>query len=96
MEIRTTTEGSEATFVIEGWLDTQTAPQLGEALDALGAEVEHLTMDCSALEYISSAGIRQLVAAYKKTSGNLTLTHVSPEVREVLRMTGVDKRLDIR
>ena len=32
MEIITKTEGNKATMEISGWLDTQTAPQLGEAL----------------------------------------------------------------
>ena len=96
MEIRKIIENKAATFAIEGWLDTQTAPELGAALDELGAEIEHLTIDCTALEYVSSAGIRQLVAAHKKMGGNLVLANVSPEVLEVLRMTGTDKRLDIR
>ena len=96
MEIRKTIEGDAATFEIEGWLDTQTAPELGAALDELGAGVGHLTINCAALEYVSSAGIRQLVAAHKKTGGNLVLENVSPEVLEVLHMTGTDKRLNIR
>ena len=96
MEIRKTVENEAATFEIEGWLDTQTAPQLGAALDELGAEIEQLTIDCTSLEYVSSAGIRQLVAAHKKTGGNLVLVNVSPEVLEVLHMTGTDKRLNIR
>ena len=95
MEIRKTFEGGKATFAIEGWLDTQTAPELGAALDGLDEGVGELEFDFAALEYVSSAGIRQIVAAYKKMGGNLVLRNVSPEVREVLRLTGTDKRLAI-
>ena len=53
-------------FEISGWLDTQTAPQLGAALDEFEPSVTELTIDMSGLEYISSAGLRQIVAAHKK------------------------------
>lgn len=95
MEIKKTLDDNKVTFAIEGWLDTQTAPELGEALEELDACVTELEFDCAKLEYVSSAGIRQIVAAYKKMGGNLALRNVSPEVREVLRLTGTDKRLTI-
>jgi len=95
MEIKKTFEGDKATFAIEGWLDTQTAPELGAALDELGDDVKQLEFDFAKLEYVSSAGIRQIVAAHKKMGGNLTVRNVSPAVLEVLRLTGVDKRLGI-
>ena len=96
MEIIKTTEGSTATLAVKGWLDTQTAPELGVAVEELGPETESLTLDCAELDYIASSGIRQIVAAHKKMGGNLTLVNVSSEVKEVLRMTGTDKRLNIR
>lgn len=95
MEIKKTIVDGKATFVIEGWLDTQTAPELGTALAELDESATALELDCAALEYVSSAGIRQIIAAYKKMGGNLVLRNVSPEVREVLRLTGTDKRLTI-
>ena len=95
MEIKKTIEGQKATFEVEGWLDTQTAPEFGVALDELSGDVTQLDLDFEKLEYVSSAGIRQIVSAYKKMSGNLTIRNVSPAVREVLRLTGVDKRLHI-
>lgn len=95
MEIKKTIEGDKATFAIEGWLDTQTAPELGAALNELGDDATQLEFDFAKLEYVSSAGIRQIVAAHKKMSGKLTVRNVSPAVLEVLRLTGVDKRLTI-
>jgi len=95
MEIRKTLESDKASFEIVGWLDTQTAPELGAALDELGDDVKQLEFDFAKLEYVSSAGIRQIVAAHKKMGGKLTVRNVSPAVLEVLRLTGVDKRLGI-
>jgi anti-anti-sigma factor len=95
MALVKTVDGSHVTFKIDGWLDTQTAPELGAALDDLGDDVESLVLDLSALEYVSSAGIRQIVAAHKKMGGKLEVHGVAPEVLEVFKLTGVDKRLNI-
>ena len=66
MEIVKKTEGNKATLEISGWLDTQTAPQLGEALSGLEDSITSLVFDFTNLEYISSAGLRQVIVAYKK------------------------------
>lgn len=95
MGIAKTIDGTKATFAIDGWLDTQTAPELAAALDELGDDVQSLALNLSDLEYISSAGVRQIVAAHKKMGGNMTLSNVRPEVLEVLRLTGVASRLNI-
>jgi anti-anti-sigma factor len=95
MTIDKTLNGGTAELKISGWLDTQTSPQLGAALDELGGEVTALILDMSGLEYISSAGLRQIVAAHKKMKGNLTIKNVSAEIMEVFKMTGFDKHLNI-
>lgn len=95
MAVTKTIEGTEATFAIDGWLDTQSAPELADALSKLGEGVKSLTLDLAALEYISSAGIRQIVAAHKRMAGALTIKNVRPEVLEVFRLTGVASRLNI-
>ena len=66
MEIISKKDGNKATMEIIGWLDTQTAPQLEEELVKLEEEITSLVFDFAQLEYISSAGLRQVVAAYKK------------------------------
>lgn len=95
MTVKKTVEGNKALLEIDGWLDTQTAPELGAALDALDASVTELTIDMNALEYISSAGLRQIVAAHKKMDGNLTIKNVSAEIMDVFNMSGFSKRLNI-
>lgn len=94
MTIRKTMNGSEAVMELSGWLDTQTAPELEAAIGALDG-VSALVLDLKELAYISSAGLRQLVAAHKKMNGELTVRNVSAEIMDVLRMTGFDKRLRI-
>lgn len=95
MNITKNFEGTNATLAIDGWLDTQSAPMLKAALDELPAETAALTLDLEKLEYISSAGLRQLVAAHSKMHGNLLLTNVPAAILDILRMAGFDKRLHI-
>lgn len=95
MATTTTTDGTKATIAISGWLDTNTAPELAKAIDQLDNGVTELVIDLADLEYISSAGLRQLVVAHRKTGGNLTISNVPADVMAVLTMAGFDKRLHI-
>lgn len=95
MTIEKTIDGSTAVLRLVGWLDTQNAPVLAQALNELDDGVEKLVLDMEKLEYISSAGIRQIVTAYKEMDGALTLRNLSTEVASVLHMTGLDKKLSI-
>lgn len=95
MAVTKTIDGTQATLTVDGWLDTQSAPELAQALSNLDESVKSLTLDLSGLEYVSSAGIRQIVAAHKKMGGELTVKNVRPEVFEVLRLTGIAPRLNI-
>lgn len=76
-------------------MDTANAPVLAQALNELDDGVKQLVLDMSKLEYTSSAGIRQIIAAYKQMGGALTLRNVTPEVEAVLHMTGLDKKLHV-
>ena len=79
---------------LSGWLDTQSCPQLEMEIGQLGEDISSLVLDCSELEYISSGGLRLIVAAFKQMKGALTLRHVSDEILGVIRMTGLDRRLN--
>ena len=97
MEIVNKTEGNKVILEISGWLDTQTAPQLEEALSKLDESVTSLVFDFSKLEYISSAGLRQVIAAYKMMAGKdgFKIIHVSDEVFDVFQLTGFDQKIRI-
>lgn len=95
MEIISKTEGNKVTMEFNGWLDTQTAPQLQEELSKLEDTVTSLVFDFAKLEYISSAGLRQVVAAYKKMASKdgFKIINVSNEVLDVFRLTGFDQKI---
>ena len=97
MEIISKTEENKVTMEITGWLDTQTAPQLEEELSKLDDSVTSLVFDFAKLEYISSAGLRQVIAAYKKMAGKdgFKLINVSDEVFDVFKLTGFDQKINI-
>ena len=95
MTIKTSIDNNTAVLEIDGWLDTQTSPELGAAIEALDESVIELTIDMSKLEYISSAGLRLIVSAHKKMNGNLTLKNLSPEILDVFNMAGFAKKLNI-
>ncbi len=96
MEIKKEINGEQAVISLNGWLDTKSAPDFEARLASLPVDVTSLTLDLAELEYISSAGLRQVVAAHKKMNGNLTLINVSDEIKELFRMAGFDKKLNIQ
>ena len=73
---------------LEGRLDTTTAPEFESFLNQNYDGVTALVIDCENLAYISSAGLRVLLAAQKKMKGSLKLTNVCELVMEVFEMTG--------
>lgn len=81
---------TELTVVLEGRLDTTTAPELekelGESMDAAA----ELTLDFANLEYISSAGLRVLLSAHKAMSkkGGMKIVNTNEIVNEVFDVTG--------
>ncbi len=96
MKITQKNEDGKLTIELEGWLDNTSAPQLGEVVDAI-ADVKEVILDFAQVEYISSAGIRQLVSAHRKAKeieANLQIIHVNSEVMSILSMTGIDKKMN--
>ena len=90
MTIEKAITGTTAALKIIGRLDTTTAPELEATIDACTADVQELVLDCSALEYVSSAGLRVILKAQKlmNTKGNMKLTHVNETIMEVFDITG--------
>ena len=90
MTIEKTQNGTQATFAVAGRLDTQTAPDLEKALDAVFASLKELTFDMSGLEYISSAGLRVILKAQKVMNqrGSMKLIGVNDSIMEVFDITG--------
>ena len=84
------------TLEITGRLDTTTAPNLELAINELSEGTKELVFDMSGTQYISSAGIRVLLGAYKKMNlnqGTMRLEKANDIVREVFEMTGLCEML---
>ncbi|MDE6252490.1 MAG: STAS domain-containing protein [Lachnospiraceae bacterium] len=98
MTITKKIENSTTILFVEGWLDTQSSPELGKEINSL-SDVKNLILDFEKLEYISSSGLREVVSAYKKmkeNNGDFSIINVSSEVMDVFKLTGFDKKLDIK
>ena len=97
MTIQKTQNGSTLEIALEGRLDTMTAPELEAELSQSLGGAESLIFDFSKLDYISSAGLRVLLAAHKTMSskGGMKVVHVNEIVQEVLDVTGFSDILTI-
>lgn len=95
MEIIKTRKESELNIALQGRLDTVTAPQLEAELELEG--ITALVLDFSALDYISSAGLRVLLAAQKTMNkqGEMLLRGVNEDIMEVFDITGFSDILTI-
>lgn len=93
LEIRVDEEG---VVRIKGRFDAAQSGRVEEVLDGLEGST---WVDCSELDYISSAGLGVLFAAHKRLADrgqSLGLIHPSPHIREVLTIAGFDKFFEIR
>ena len=90
MTINKNLEGSKLTLVLEGRLDTVTAPALEAELKQSLNDVAELVFDFSKLEYISSAGLRVLLSSQKimNKQGSMVIRHVNETIMEVFEVTG--------
>ncbi len=83
-------QGSTLEIALSGRLDTTTAPQLEAELKRSISGITALVMDFSGLEYISSAGLRVLLAAQKvmNKQGTMVVRHVNETIMDVFDVTG--------
>ncbi len=90
MEIKKTLNGNELLVAVEGRLDTTTAPQLEENVRSSIDGISSLVFNFEKLEYISSAGLRVLLAMQKimNKQGSMTIRNVNETVMEVFEVTG--------
>jgi len=97
MTITRTDRSGTITVKIEGWLDIDSTPQFHEYQEKL-ENTASLIFDFENLEYISSSGVREIVAAYRRqkaSGGTFAVINASPEVFQVFRMTGLDRKISI-
>lgn len=97
MEITKERNGASLTVALKGRLDTTTAPQLEAELKTALEGVTEFALDFAALEYISSAGLRVILAAQKTMNkqGTMVIRNANEDIREVFDITGFSDILTI-
>ena len=98
MELTTEKNGTELTVHLTGELNTLTAPELSALLDKQLGGVQTLTLDFTGCDYVSSAGLRVLLATFKQikaTGGSMRLANVGENFMDVLQNTGLDAVFDV-
>ncbi len=98
MEITKNYNEKELTLSVEGRIDTVTSSELEKVINDELGNFNSLILDFTNLEYISSAGLRILVATQKKLKADpipLVIKNVNDPVNEIFRMSGLSKILPI-
>ena len=88
----------ELTLTVEGRIDTITSQELDKEITEELGNFDSVIIDFTDLEYISSAGLRVLIATQKKLKADdipLVIRNVNDSVGEIFRMSGFDKILKI-
>ena len=83
--------GEKMTVHIQSDLNVKTSPILEEELRNSISGVKKLFLDFANVEYISSAGLRVLLAMEKtmrRQQGSMTLQNLNPAVKEIIRLAG--------
>ena len=99
MELNIQKNEQETLVQITGELDTtattEQADKLQQVLDIAG---EKLVIDCSEMEYISSAGLRffmQLKRESEAKGGSIKICHLNEDVADIFRMSGFQNIFEI-
>lgn len=98
MNIEKNYNGKELTLSIEGRIDTITSKDLDNAINEEMENFDSLILDFADLEYISSAGLRVVIATQKKLKPNnipLVIKNTNETVKGIFKMSGFDKILNI-
>ena len=97
MTITKKQNGTNLEIALEGRLDNITVLELETELKRSLEGAESLTMDFAGLTYISSAGLRLLLSAWKRMSrlGGIKITNANESIRELLSVTGYSDILTV-
>ena len=98
MNIKKTLNGNKLTVALEGRLDTVSSPELEADLKGSLDGITDLVFDISALEYISSAGLRVLLSTQKimNKQGDMCITGANEAIMEIFDVTGFVDILNIK
>lgn len=90
MNIEKIVDGKKLTIALTGRMDTTTAPELDAELKQSVSGIKELLLDFAGLEYLSSAGLRVLLAAQKvmNRQGSMVVKNVNETIMEIFEVTG--------
>lgn len=97
MIITKTENNGQITLKLDGWLDTLSSPELGQAVDSIESAAG-IILDFEKVEYIASSGLRQVVACHRKAKelgASYSIINVCTETMSIFEMTGLDKKINI-
>ncbi len=96
MNVNVETKGGKSVAFVEGSVNSANAAEFGNALSGLPEGADEIILDIADLAYISSAGLR-VILALKKRCGNklFKVINANSEVMEVFNMTGFSEIMDI-
>lgn len=93
LDIRISQASPVAVVEAQGRIDSNTAHELGEALSqVIEGGCSQIVLDIAGVDYMSSAGLRELVSALKKVrgeDGDMRIARVTERVYEVLELSGL-------
>ena len=98
MTVTKNLENDTLTMAIEGRIDTQTAPELEKMIGDSIEGVNHLVLDFSQVAYISSAGLRTVLAAQNwmdAKKGTMVIRNAAKFIVNVFKVTGFDTFLTL-
>ncbi len=99
MEINASEMKRVQLFEVVGRVDSTNANELGAELDSKVDEGKtNLVLDLSGVEYMSSAGLREMVRVLKRVKragGDLRIASPSDRVKEVLELAGLDTIFEV-
>lgn len=98
MKIEVSTNEGTCILFPEGWVDSTNATELEQSVNAYVDDYETLILDLAGVDYISSAGLRVIVAAHKEMAdrgGKFVLRNLNRNVSDIIRLTGFDRKLNI-
>jgi anti-anti-sigma factor len=99
MQVLSSAQGNTLVLEVSGRLDADAAPEFErDCREQIVAGQRHVVLDCEALEYISSAGLRSILALAKELTGrdgDLAVCSLTGLVKEVFEISGFAKMLPV-
>jgi len=91
LRVAVATGDGGATVRVAGELDLSTGPALARAVSQCRSSAPHVTLDLRQLDFIDCAGLRSILEADRQ--GPLTVIAGTGRARQLLALTGADRRL---